>query len=179
LTVFQKNLCGGIMGKVLSFRRPEESCASCWYYIIPRESHWELDKHPGNYCGHPERVKDCHLDRMMIKKLELCRDAGQWCPKYVNVDSPVMKKLQSLAGIRFALFNLQRIPGSVPAGKVDTDSDEYRELLEHFYLENKKILTINQYKAAKRNPDYFVTLIDEAFEYYKRKSREQRRLDSE
>jgi len=167
------------MGKVLVFRRPDESCANCWYYIVPRESRRELDKPAGNYCGHPDRVKDGHLDRMMIKKLKLCRDEGQWCPKYVNIDSPVMKKLQSVAGIRFALFNLQRIPGSLSAGKVNTASDEYRELLDHFYLENKKIMTINQYKAAKRDPDYFITLIDEAFEYYKKKSRNQRHPDRE
>jgi hypothetical protein len=164
------------MGKVLVFRKPDESCANCWYYIVPRESHWEPDKPAGNYCGHPDRVKDCHLNRVIIEKMGLRRDSGQWCPKYINIDSPVMKKLQSVAGIRFALFNLQRIPGSLPVEKVNTDSDEYRELLDHFYLENKKIMTINQYKAAKRNPDYFITLIDEAFEYYKKKSRNQRHL---
>jgi hypothetical protein len=164
------------MGKVLSFRRSGESCANCWYYIIPRDSHWEIDKPPGNYCGHPDRVKDCHLDRMTIKKLKLYRDSEQWCAKYVNVDSPVMKKLQAVAGIRFVLFNLQRMPGSLPAGKTDAGSDEYRELLDQFYLENKRIITINQYKAAKRDPEYFVTLIEETFEYYKRKSREQRRI---
>ena len=167
------------MGKVLVFRRPDESCASCWYYIVPRESHWELDKPAGNYCGHPDRVKDCHLTRVIIEKMGLRRDSGQWCPKYIHIDSPVMKKLQSVAGIRFVLFNLQRIPGSLSAGKVNTGSDEYRELLDQFYLENKKIMTINQYKAAKRDTDYFITLIDEAFEYYKKKSRNQRHLDRE
>jgi hypothetical protein len=165
------------MVKVLVFRRPDESCASCWYYIIPRGSHWDLDQPSGNYCGHPDRVKDCHLNRMTIRNLNLYRDSGQWCPKYINIDSPVMKKLQSIAGIRFILFNMQRVPGNPSVGKADNDSDEYRELLDRFYLENKKIMTINQYKAAKRDPDYFITMIDEAFEYYKRKSREHRYLN--
>jgi len=165
------------MGKVLAFRRPEESCANCWYYILPHASHWEPDQPSRNYCGHPDLVRDCHLNRMIIKKLELYRDSGQWCPKYINSDSPVMKKMQFLAGIRFALFNLQREPDGLTAGKADPASVEYRELLDQFYLENKKMMTINQYKAAKRDPGYFITLIDEAFEYYKQRSREQRYLD--
>lgn len=164
------------MAKVLAFRRADESCANCWYYFTPRGDNWNFDQPSGNYCGHPDRVKDCHLSRMTIRKLDLYRDSGQWCPKYVNVDSPVMKKLQSIADIRFVLFNLQRVPGSLSVGRADAESDEYRELLDRFYLDNRRIMTINQYKAAKRDPDYFITVIDEAFEYYKRKSREHRYL---
>jgi hypothetical protein len=167
------------MGKVLSFRRPEESCANCWYYIVPRESSGEHDQSSGNYCGHPDRVTNCIVSHLMIEKLGLHRDSGQWCPKYISINSPVMKKLQSLAGIRFILFNLRRGLGNLPAGEVDTASDEYRDLVDQFYLEHKKITTINQYKAARRDPEYFVTLIDEAFVYYKRKSIEQRQLDRE
>jgi hypothetical protein len=165
------------MGKVLAFRRTEETCENCWYYIVRRESHRESDQPQGNYCGHPDRVKGCYLYRLRIGRLGLQRDSGQWCPKYVHMDSTVMKKLQVVANIRFALFDLQRGSGSSPSGKADTASLEYRELVDQFYQENRKIMTINQYKAARRKSEYFVDLIDEAFEYYKRKSKEQRHKD--
>jgi len=167
------------MTKVLAFRRPEESCGTCWYYIGQRESHWELDQPRGSYCGHPDRVKDCFLDRLLIEKMGLHRESHEWCPKYVAKDSSIMKKLQFVAGIRFALFNLQRGSVGLPLGQGAAASDDYRELVDQFYLENKKIVTINQYKAAKRNPEYFISLIDEAFEYYQRKSRAQRHRETD
>ncbi len=49
--------------------------------------------------------------------------------------------------------------------------EEYRELVDQLYRENKKLMTINQYKAAKRDPQYFASLIDELAGYYAQKSK--------
>jgi hypothetical protein len=53
-------------------------------------------------------------------------------------------------------------------------ADEYRELLDQFYMENKKLMTINQYKAARRDQKHFVALIEEVLEYYKKESKNRR-----
>ncbi len=50
-------------------------------------------------------------------------------------------------------------------------ADEYRELVDQFYQENRNLMTINQYKAAKRDPVYFASLIEETTEYYKQQSK--------
>jgi thiamine biosynthesis lipoprotein ApbE len=50
-------------------------------------------------------------------------------------------------------------------------AEEYVELVDQFYQENRKLMTINQYKAAKRDPRYFVSLVEEITEYYKQKSK--------
>ena len=50
-------------------------------------------------------------------------------------------------------------------------AEEYVELVDQFYQENRKLMTINQYKAAKRDPRYFVSLIEEMSEYYTQKSK--------
>ncbi len=51
------------------------------------------------------------------------------------------------------------------------NAEEYVELVDQFYQENRKLMTINQYKAAKRDPRYFVSLIEEITEYYTHKSK--------
>lgn len=165
------------MGKVLAFRKPEEICGTCWYYIISRESKGEESPPSGGYCRHPDRMKQFHLNLLPIEKIGMHRLFGQWCPKFIHINSPVMKKLQSVSGIKFALCILRRSPVEHNAVRADTSSDEYRELLNLFYEEHKKIMTINQYKAAKRDVEHFINLIDDAFKYYKKKIREQRYLD--
>lgn len=181
------------MGKVLAFRGHEESCANCWYYMIPREpkkkvkkeechkecqhdcqqeSPKEKDLPAHNYCRHPDRVKDGCLSREFIVQQGLHREPGEWCPKYASLDSPVMKMLQSLADMKFALFNIRFAQKDAQDGKTDAPAQEYQELLEQFFLKNKKIMTINQYKAARRDPKYFAAYIDELFGVYKKKSKE-------
>jgi hypothetical protein len=49
--------------------------------------------------------------------------------------------------------------------------EEYRELVDKFYQENRKLMTINQYKATKRDAGYFAALIEETIGYYKQESK--------
>ena len=50
-------------------------------------------------------------------------------------------------------------------------ADEYRELVDQFYMEYRKLMTINQYKAAKRDQKHFVALIEEALECFRKESK--------
>lgn len=160
------------MAKVLAFRRPEENCTNCWYHSPQRSDDRDRSVLPGGYCRHPDRAKDSDQGRSSRRGLCVSCDPGNWCPKYVNVDSPAMKKLQFVSGIKFVLLCMQqRLKNHAePIEK----AVEYRELVDQFYLEYKKLMTINQYKAAKRDQRHFVTLIEEAFEYYRKESRNRR-----
>ncbi|HBH87305.1 MAG TPA: hypothetical protein DDY17_06875 [Syntrophaceae bacterium] len=157
------------MGKVLTFRGAGENCTNCWYYTPHRNDH---SGHAGSsigYCRHPARINDTTLTPMLIKQLGLTCNPGKWCPKYVHVDSPAMKKLQFISGIKFVLLCMQqRLKGH--AANIEK-VEEYRELVDQLYRENKKLMTINQYKAAKRDPQYFASLIEELAGYYAQKSK--------
>jgi hypothetical protein len=157
------------MGKVLAFRGPEENCTNCWYRSPHRRDYKDQSVSPAGYCRHPDRVKKSDLARAVTKQLRLPCDPGQWCPKYVNEDSPAMKKLQFLSGIKFVLLCMQQRLKS-HAERVEK-ADEYRELVDQFYMEYRKLMTINQYKAAKRDQKHFVALIEEVIEYYKKESK--------
>jgi len=83
-----------------------------------------------------------------------------------------MKKLQFVSGIKFALLCMQQRL-KIHAEPIEK-AEEYRELVDQFYVEYKKLMTINQYKAAKRDQGYFVSLIEESIEYYKKESKNRR-----
>jgi len=114
-------------------------------------------------------VKESDPAHPARKQLLLPCDPGNWCPKYVNEDSPAMKKLQFVSGIKFVLLCMQQRLKS-HAEPVEK-ADEYRDLVDQFYIEYKKLMTINQYKAAKRDQKYFVALIEEALQYYKKEAK--------
>jgi hypothetical protein len=85
-----------------------------------------------------------------------------------------MKKLQFISAVKFLLLCMQhRLRSSLDGIE---KAYEYRELVDQFYMENKKLMTINQYKAAKRDSGYFVTLIEETIHYYKKMSKNRRQL---
>jgi len=85
-----------------------------------------------------------------------------------------MKKLQFASGIKFVLLCMQQ---RLKSHGTDVEkTNEYNELVDQFYQENKKLITINQYKAAKRDPGYFAFLMEEITAYYKKKSKSRRQL---
>jgi len=161
------------MAKVLAFRKPEENCANCWYYSPKRQEREDRSVEPDGYCRHPDRVEACEEAFPSRKGLSLPCDPGNWCPKYVNMDSQAMKKMQFVSGIKFVLLCMQQRLKS-HAEPIEK-ADEYGELVDQFYVEYKKRMTINQYKAAKRDQRYFATLIEEASQFYRRESRSRKR----
>lgn len=70
------------MGKILSFRRPEESCANCVYFVPKHNKVPMIDGNPGQYCVHPDRIQNRYLTEDLIAELNLYRDPNKWCPKY-------------------------------------------------------------------------------------------------
>jgi hypothetical protein len=157
------------MGKVLAFRGADENCANCWYYTPHRNDPTGQAASSTGYCRHPDRAINSCLCHPVIERLGLHCMPDQWCPKYVHVDSTAMKTLQFISGIKFVLLCMQR---RVKTYNTEAEkTDEYRELVDQFYLANKKLMTINQYKRAKRDHAYFTALLDETFQYYKQKSR--------
>ena len=162
------------MGKVLAFRGRGENCTNCWYYTPHRDDYSGNAVSSIGYCRHPVRTKDTTPSPLLIKQLGLNCNHGKWCPKYVHVDSPAMKKLQFVSGIKFVLLCMQQRLKRY-AAEIE-NAEEYRELVDQFYQENRKLMTINQYKATKRDPKYFASLIDEITEYYKQKSKNREHL---
>jgi hypothetical protein len=121
------------------------------------------------YCRHPVRTKDAAPTPLVITQLGLNCSPNKWCPKYVHVNSPAMQKLQFVSGIKFVFLCMQQRLDRY-AAEIEK-AEEYVELVDQFYQENRKLMTINQYKAAKRDPRYFVSLIEEITEYYTQKSK--------
>ena len=159
------------MGKVLAFRRPEEKCANCWYYAHHNNNVKGYTASITGYCRQPDRAKAAYPDHPVIEQFGLSCDPEQWCPKYVNVNSHAMKKLQFLSGIKFVFLSMkQRLKGS---NSIEKD-DEYKELVDQFYRENRNLMTIGQYKATKRDAKYFASLIEETIGYYKKESKNRR-----
>jgi hypothetical protein len=157
------------MGKVLAFRGRGENCTNCWYYSSRRNDYLgNIDSSIG-YCRHPVHTQYAAPTPLLITQLGLNCNPDKWCPKYVHVDSPAMKKLQFISGIKFMFLCMQQSLKRY-ADEIE-QAEEYVELVDQFYQENRKLMTINQYKAAKRDPRYFVSLIDEMSEYYKQKSK--------
>ena len=157
------------MAKVIAFRRSGENCTNCWYHSPHRRNYKDQSVSPLGYCRHPDRAKNSDSAYSVGKQLRLPCDPGNWCAKYVNADSPAMKKLQFVSGIKFVLLCMQqRLKNHAdPIEK----ADEYRELVDQFYMEYRKLMTINQYKAAKRDQKHFVALIEEALECFRKESK--------
>lgn len=163
------------MGKVLAFKKQGEGCGNCWYFFSRAENGGFAQNHSEGYCRHPEVMKVTDTDRMSVIKKDFQRRPDQWCPKYVHVDAPEMKKLQVLSGIKFSLLCLKKRPESTEKDVVDTE--EYRNLVDFFYQENRKHVKINQYKAMRRDASYFMNLIDEMTTYYLKRSKDRRHRD--
>ena len=157
------------MGKVLAFRGRGENCTNCWYYSPHRNDYSGNTDSSIGYCRHPVRTKDAAPTPLLITQLGLNCNPDKWCPKYVHVNSPAMKKLQFVSGIKFVFLCMQQRLKRY-AAEIEK-AEEYVELVDQFYQENRKLMTINQYKAAKRDPRYFVSLIEEITEYYTQKSK--------
>jgi hypothetical protein len=162
------------MGKVLAFKGAGENCTNCWYYASHCSDDPARDFSSIGYCRHPARTNDASLNPLSIKRLGLNCNPGKWCPKYVHVDSPAMKKLQFISGVKFVFLCMQQRLKSYAVGI--EHAEEYRELVDQFYRENRKLMTINQYKAAIRDPQYFTSLIEELSRYYTQKSKNRGRL---
>ncbi|MCX5827128.1 MAG: hypothetical protein NTV58_03885 [Deltaproteobacteria bacterium] len=77
-----------------------------------------------------------------------------------------MNKLESLAFTRIcACFTLSSLAGSDTAAAVVALA-ELDDMIDDFYSEYKELVSLEEYEAAKKNPDSFIALIDRAHHHY-------------
>ena len=77
-----------------------------------------------------------------------------------------MNKLESLAFTRIcACFTLSSLAGSDTAAAI-VSLAELDDMIDDFYAEYRELVSPEEYKEAKKNPDSFIALIDRAHLYY-------------
>lgn len=78
-----------------------------------------------------------------------------------------MSSPELLQDLLATILNLQKeLAGSDP-DKFSDAQEAYRELLDDFYEEYQDMMAPQQYEAAKKDPDYFIVLIQLAYYYQK------------
>lgn len=80
-----------------------------------------------------------------------------------------MTKLESIADIRHTVFHL-RLQYDLIGDDLEamrTFQIAHEQLLDRFYAEVKELMPVQQYKAAKKDYEYFMSLVDLAFHYHK------------
>lgn len=65
------------------------------------------------------------------------------------------------------IMAIQRVLAGSDPDKFSDAEESYRELLDDFYEEYQDLMAPQQYEAAKKDPDYFIVLIQLA-DYYQR-----------
>jgi len=77
-----------------------------------------------------------------------------------------MNKLEALAFNRIcACFTLSSLAGSDTAAAVVALA-ELDDMIDDFYSEYKELVSPEEYEGAKKNPESFIALIDQAHRHY-------------
>jgi hypothetical protein len=77
-----------------------------------------------------------------------------------------MEKIKALHWIRRSAIFLKPSLKSEDPGVVEEAKQAYKDLVDRFYSETSDYMPLSQYKAAKRNFEYFLRLIDLALAYF-------------
>ncbi len=78
-----------------------------------------------------------------------------------------MSKLDAVADIKMAAIFLQKnLMGRNPEA-VRSAENELARLVDRFYDENREFMSLDQYRTACSDYDYFMILIEIAVEHYK------------
>ncbi|MFA5181396.1 MAG: hypothetical protein WC405_08760 [Syntrophales bacterium] len=80
-----------------------------------------------------------------------------------------MTKLESITDLRHTVFHLCLQQYDLIGDDVEalrTFQIAHEQLLNRFYEENEDLIAIQQYKAAKKDYEYFMQLVDLAYHYY-------------
>lgn len=79
-----------------------------------------------------------------------------------------MTKLESITDLRHTVFHL-RLQYDLIGDDVEalrTFQIAHEQLLNRFYDENEDLIAIQQYKAAKKDFEYFMQLVDLAYHHH-------------
>ncbi len=78
-----------------------------------------------------------------------------------------MSKLDAVADIKMAAIFLQKnLMGRNPEA-VRSAENELARLVDRFYDENREFMSLDQYRTARNDYDYFMILLEMAVEHYK------------
>ncbi|HQP56701.1 MAG TPA: hypothetical protein PLN83_11375 [Syntrophorhabdus sp.] len=76
------------------------------------------------------------------------------------------EKIKSLYRIRQSAFFLKPPLGSDDVHEIEQARQGYRDLLDSFYAEVSDYMSLQQHKAAERDIEYFIRLIELALAYF-------------
>jgi hypothetical protein len=75
----------------------------------------------------------------------------------------IMYKPELLKDLQITIQCLKKELAGSDADKVTVAQETYQELLEGFYKEYEDMMAIEQRRAARKDPDYFLVLIQLAY----------------
>jgi len=77
-----------------------------------------------------------------------------------------MEKIKALHWIRGSAIFLKASLKSEDPSVVEEAKQAYKDLVDRFYSETSDYMPLSQYKAAKRNFEFFLRLLDLALAYF-------------
>ena len=80
-----------------------------------------------------------------------------------------MSKLDSTFQIRSSACHIQSKLINSNAEEIKAAMKEYTELVDRFYNENKEFMAPQQYNAAKKDLEYFMSLVELALAHHRQK----------
>jgi hypothetical protein len=83
-----------------------------------------------------------------------------------------MKMIDQVTTIKGEVLILKICMYSTDTGESFVAQDEYENLVEKFFDEHKHLVSPEQLPDAKKNADYFVTLLDSAIQFYRSQEKE-------
>lgn len=78
-----------------------------------------------------------------------------------------MSNPEYLNDLLVTIMAIQKVLAGTAPDKLSEAQEAYRELLDGFYEEYGDLMAPQQYEAAKKDPDYFIVLIQLA-DYYQK-----------
>ena len=70
---------------------------------------------------------------------------------------------ESLKTLVVTILAIKKELNGTETEKVTAAQEAYRELLDDFYEEYQDLITSEQFKKAKDNPDYFICIVNLAY----------------
>ena len=83
-----------------------------------------------------------------------------------------MKKTDQVTTIKGEVLILQICMYSTDIGESVVAQDEYENIVDRFFVEHNHLVAPEQLPDAKKNVDYFVSLLDSAIRYYSSREKE-------
>ncbi len=83
-----------------------------------------------------------------------------------------MKKIDQVTTIKGEVLILQICMYSTDIGECVVAQDEYETIVDKFFDEHNHLVSPEQLPDAKKDVDYFITLLDSAIRFYSSREKE-------